>query len=796
MKKSFKKVIACLLAVLMVAFSMPFSALAAPGDYEPDIQLQFSTFGDGENFGEKEFGPGKAAAIKATWSSSVLNSAPVTYDASTGTLTVTKADMDIMNAVHELDPAEGDWTLSTGDAFAVTVRIDNVDEVAAGNINIRYSDNIAPAGFVTTGKGTSTQGLICTENEMPDGASVEAGFKDPLADFSASTLYDGINDELPDASAIIEDKYAQADDGWSDDMMNANIVCKGDSVDVSKLEDSPFPFNIENHTYDEENLYDYAGKFIVVTFAFMITGDGPVRFALQDPDGSLDPLLDGAAYFAKKTEGQKTEDATTYATNTFDRKTMQQGGETEWPGSRKMTFMGQNENNLTITFKDVNGDVISSDTYGKGTVVVPPALPETVKGDETHTIYSWDTEPAEIAEANATYQVVATTEEHNFVDPQVTKHATCTEKGEVVSTCACGKTKTEEIDMIPHTAGEAVRKNEVAPTCSQEGSYDLVVSCTVCKTVLATEHHTIDKLPHTPKAAVKEKEVPATCTEDGSYDEVVYCSVCDEEVSRETKTIEKLGHAYTAVVTAPTCTEQGYTTYTCSRCQNSYVGDYVAAKGHTEITEQENVKPATCTEDGSYDEVVKCSVCGEEFSRTPKTIPATGHNYVETVTAPTCTAKGYTTHTCSKCGDTFKSDEKAALGHKWDSGKITKTTATTYTTTYTCTRCKATKKETANKKANTLKVTTKKINLKASAVKKGNQTITKAKAFTVSDAKGSVTFKKSSGNSKITVTSAGKITVKKGLKKGTYKVKVAVTAAGNNTYKKGTKTVTVTIVIK
>ena len=38
-------------------------------------------------------------------------------------------------------------------------------------------------------------------------------------------------------------------------------------------------------------------------------------------------------------------------------------------------------------------------------------------------------------------------------------------------------------------------------------------------------------------------------------------------------------HSYTAVVTAPTCTEGGYTTYTCE-CGDSYVSDYTDALGH------------------------------------------------------------------------------------------------------------------------------------------------------------------------------------------------------------------------
>ena len=42
----------------------------------------------------------------------------------------------------------------------------------------------------------------------------------------------------------------------------------------------------------------------------------------------------------------------------------------------------------------------------------------------------------------------------------------------------------------------------------------------------------------------------------------------------------------------------------------------------------------------------------------------------------------------------------------------------------------------------------------------------------------------------------GKITVKKGLKKGTYKLKIKVTAAGNANYNAGSKSVTVKIKVK
>ena len=68
-------------------------------------------------------------------------------------------------------------------------------------------------------------------------------------------------------------------------------------------------------------------------------------------------------------------------------------------------------------------------------------------------------------------------------------------------------------------------------------------------------------------------------------------------------------------------------------------------------------------------------------------------------------------------------------------------------------------------------------------------------AFKLS-AKTALSYKKTSGNSKITVTKAGKVTVKKGLKKGTYKVKVKVTAKATTAYKQATKTITLKVKVK
>ena len=70
--------------------------------------------------------------------------------------------------------------------------------------------------------------------------------------------------------------------------------------------------------------------------------------------------------------------------------------------------------------------------------------------------------------------------------------------------------------------------------------------------------------------------------------------------------------------------------------------------------------PPTCTEDGYTEHT--CSVCGDSYKDTP--VEALGHDYSEeTIVPPTCTEDGYTEHTCSVCGDSYKDAFVPAPGH-------------------------------------------------------------------------------------------------------------------------------------
>lgn len=115
------------------------------------------------------------------------------------------------------------------------------------------------------------------------------------------------------------------------------------------------------------------------------------------------------------------------------------------------------------------------------------------------------------------------------------------------------------------------------------------------------------------------------------------------ETSQPTEAQAVHTHSYSKKATAATCSQNGYTTYTCS-CGDSYKGDYV---------------------------------------------DATGHSYQKKVTQPTCANSGYSTYTCKTCGDSYKGDHVDATGHTWSAWSVT-VEATYYTEgeqKRTCTAC-------------------------------------------------------------------------------------------------------------
>ena len=215
---------------------------------------------------------------------------------------------------------------------------------------------------------------------------------------------------------------------------------------------------------------------------------------------------------------------------------------------------------------------------------------------------------------------------------------TCQEGGYTTYVCrACKETVIGNLTgATGHTAGEAVEENRVEPTCTEDGSYDSVVYCTVCESEISRETVIIGAVGHTAGEAVEENRVEPTCTEDGSYDSVVYCTVCESEISRETITIGAVGHdLHDVIAKAPTCTEAGWNAY------------------------------QACRREG----------CGYS---TYQELPASGHRFGEpTVYEPNYHQEGYSVHTCIVCAYEERYDFVPALellpGDVNGDGKITQT---------------------------------------------------------------------------------------------------------------------------
>ena len=115
-------------------------------------------------------------------------------------------------------------------------------------------------------------------------------------------------------------------------------------------------------------------------------------------------------------------------------------------------------------------------------------------------------------------------------------------------------------------------------------------------------------------------------------------SVLDNAEKSFTRTDHE--HKYADTVIPPTCTERGCTMHLCA-CGDKREDSYTPPLGHS-------YKGGIC---------VRCGILDPN-----KDIPHK-HDFIPTVTKPTCMSEGFTTYTCS-CGECYTKDYVSAVGHK------------------------------------------------------------------------------------------------------------------------------------
>ena len=151
--------------------------------------------------------------------------------------------------------------------------------------------------------------------------------------------------------------------------------------------------------------------------------------------------------------------------------------------------------------------------------------------------------------------VLIENDDHEQCDHSANTNPTC----EGANCSVCGT----YIAPTGHKNGDPVTENRTFASCTEGGSYDEVVYCSVCNAEISRETKAIEPSEHTAGKPVIENEAA-----DGTYDEVVYCSVCNAEMSRERKVRAEHKHieGMADVITMPTFTSAGSRVFRCTLC--------------------------------------------------------------------------------------------------------------------------------------------------------------------------------------------------------------------------------------
>lgn len=498
MNKTFKKAIAVILSVLMVVLSVPFTALAAPGDYEPNLKMYFGTFVEDNATNYTDYSTcGTGSEKFGSYAS--LYGAPVDYNytvvngnTTSGTLTISKDKANTFNSAIEnyFPTLENDVQLGVGDYFTMTVAVENIKVLSSILAQVQFSDSIEPAGIYSYKSGRKNVYKLGTETER---AAAKGTWEKGKGGLSYLPLYslceEGVSKSSfttdgSNSSQIIanseDGKYNVLDYSWSWPNVDTTSVADPDGLFVDP-------------TTGEASGYTYTNAIPVATFVFKIVTNDPIQFHIYNPTN-----VKSFSYVGPTSDGIMIPQLTTYAKNNWDTKTNTNTCDTEWPGSKKSTFMGFNEfreapkpSTHTITFTPYGGEP-TTQTVNDGEMPKIPANTATTAPtpvDSNHhsvTSYKWTPEVvAATADAAYTEEAVVAKSECPFT---VTDHkdATYKEAGYDVYTCPdCGNTYTKPIDKLVCDHADTKIVNATKPTINNPGNTGDTV-CNVCGETIAT----------------------------------------------------------------------------------------------------------------------------------------------------------------------------------------------------------------------------------------------------------------------------------------------------------------------
>lgn len=667
MNKTFKKAIAVILSVLMVVLSVPFTALAAPGDYEPNLKMYFGTFVEDNATNYTDYSTcGTGSEKFGSYAS--LYGAPVDYNytvvngnTTSGTLTISKDKANTFNSAIEnyFPTLENDVQLGVGDYFTMTVAVENIKVLSSILAQVQFSDSIEPAGIYSYKSGRKNVYKLGTETER---AAAKGTWEKGKGGLSYLPLYslceEGVSKSSfttdgSNSSQIIanseDGKYNVLDYSWSWPNVDTTSVADPDGLFVDP-------------TTGEASGYTYTNAIPVATFVFKIVTNDPIQFHIYNPTN-----VKSFSYVGPNSDGIMIPKLTTYAKNAWDTKTNTNTGDTEWPGSKKSTFMGFNEfreapkpSTHTITFT-LNGGEPTTQIVKDGEMpTIPTNTPTTkpVASDSTHhsiTSYKWTPEVvAATADAAYTEEAVVTNPECKF---EVTDHkdATYKEAGYDVYTCTdkCGNTYTKPIEKLHCDHADTKVVNATKPTINNPGNTGDTV-CNVCGETIATGTVIAQLNGNDYRDALKAaKDVDASKFTADSYAKVTKALADYDETTVGAYTSQEDVDAATAALKAAVkdlVANPTTETYTYNFI-NGESKERTVNKGETPENYPNTPAKVTDNKDGTHTTTTYTwSQDGFVFTEVGNdTQDSCTLNY-ETVTQPTIKVEGSKTATCPVCG--------------------------------------------------------------------------------------------------------------------------------------------------
>lgn len=665
MNKTFKKAIAVILSVLMVVLSVPFTALAAPGDYAPNAKLSFGMFTEASATSFTDYSTsGTAASDFGSYAS--LYGVPVDYNykvvdgnKTSGTLSINKdkANTYIDAAGLSYDKLSQDTQLGVGDYFTMTLSLEGMSNLCAFVAQIQFSDSIEPAGVYSYKSGRKTVYALGTENERVAASGTwvaDKGGTTFLPTYSLCSTGIDKNSFIPEFDPNSSNVKANDEDG----KMNVISYEFGSAGSSTASLSDPDGYFVNPET--GEPGYTFTNNPPMATFVFKIVTADPIEFNVYHPSE-----LNSIALAADISEVQ-SQYKTTYAKNAWNDKTNTNDGDVEHPGSKKFTFMGFNEfreapkpSTYTIKFKYANGGEEVSTTVNAGEMPSAPETntPQTVKsdnaGNHTVTTYTWPT--VEAATADRVYEEVANpVSSACSYERKVTLEPTYTTEGEATYTCTvCKHSYTEKLDKLVCDHKDTKVVNATKPTINKAG-YTGDTVCNVCGETIATGTVIAQLNGEAYRAALKAaKDADASMYTADSYAKVTEALAAYDEATVGAYTSQDDVDAATAALKAAVkglVANPTTETYTYNFIDGTSKPQTVN-KGETPVNFDNTPAKVTDNKDGTHTTTTYTwSQDGFVFTEVGNDkVDDCTLNY-ETVTQPTIKAEGSKEATCPHCG--------------------------------------------------------------------------------------------------------------------------------------------------